>query len=355
MPNVIKNIPLYVLIAINLLMIMAMIFCAYTSFLPPQTYPNWSYFGLMFPVFVVANIGFVLFWLLVKRRIVVLPVVGMLMCAGSIRTYCPINLPSDPPEGSLKVLTYNVMAFGTDRAADWKDNAIVNYIIDCDADFVCLQEAMKSNTGDAFDVLQQKYPYQDMQSNSNNYLAFLSKYPILSAEQIMYTSVGNYSFAYEVKVDEDTLIVVNNHLESYRMNMDDRDKYKDLVKHPKSDDAKVKYKELVEKLVAANAVRGPQVDSVAAYVEKKAGRHIIACGDFNDPSISYTHRRLTEHLNDAYTRSGNGPGISYNLSGMYFRIDNILCSPNITPYGAVVDNFMKESDHYPMCCFLKLE
>ena len=80
---------------------------------------------------------------------------------------------------------------------------------------------------------------------------------------------------------------------------------------------------------------------------------MIVCGDFNTSPISYTHRRLTEYLNDAYTRTGNGVGNSYNRSGMYFRIDNILVSPDITPYGAIVDKSIKTSDHYPIFCFIK--
>ena len=65
--------------------------------------------------------------------------------------------------------------------------------------------------------------------------------------------------------------------------------------------------------------------------------------------------RLAEELDDAYTRSGNGPGISYHLSGMYFRLDHIFVSPNIKAYGAKVDNTIQDSDHYPIYCFINLE
>ena len=58
------------------------------------------------------------------------------------------------------------------------------------------------------------------------------------------------------------------------------------------------------------------------------------------------------NLKDAYTMSGNGPGLSYNRSGMYFRIDNIFISDSWKPYGATVDRSIKESDHYPIYCYL---
>lgn len=345
---------MYVFIAINLIMIMAMNFCAYTSYLPPQTYPNWSYYGLMFPIFLVINLCFVLFWLVFKWKLTTLPLAGMLLCAGSIRTYCPFNIKTDVPEGCIKVLTYNVRGFGLNRPDDWTENEIVQYILDADADVVCIQEAMRGSVEEAFEIMKAKYPYQDLQFHEKNYMGIIAKHPIISVEEIEYISETNRSFAYQLQVGKDTLLVLNNHLESYRLQTEDCETYKNLIRHPRNDDTKDKYFGLMDKLASSTAIRGAQADSVAAYIAKNAGRYIVACGDFNDPTISYTHRRLTEYLNDAYTRSGNGPGISYNSSGMYFRIDNILCSPNITPYGAVVDDYSKASDHYPMYCFLKI-
>lgn len=350
-----KKIPLYIFIAINLTMIVAMNFCAYTTYLHPATYPNWSYFGLAFPIFLVANIAFVLFWLIFKYRMIWLPLAGMLLCAGSVRTYCPINFPSEAPEGSIKLLSYNVMGFGANPRPEWCDNEIVRYIMDSEADIVCIQEAMRGDVNEAFDIFSEIYPYMDKQFlEDKNYLGCLSKYPILSTTKIDYESETNCSFAYEILVGKDTLTIVNNHFESYKLKNEDKEDYKSLIRHPKEDDAEEKYIGLTGKLACANAIRSAEVDSVAKYVEAREGKSVIVCGDFNDSSISYTHRRLTESLNDAYTRSGNGPGISYNRSGMYFRIDNILCSPNIEAYGAKVDNSIKVSDHYPIYCYLKL-
>ena len=77
------------------------------------------------------------------------------------------------------------------------------------------------------------------------------------------------------------------------------------------------------------------------------------CGDFNDSTLSYVHYRMTRNLNDAYVESGNGPGISYHRSGMFFRLDNILCSHHWRSFGAVVKKCYKMSDHYPVSACLK--
>lgn len=356
--KLLKTIPLVLFIAVNLLVIAAMIFCAYTSCLPPQNVPQWSYLGLMFPVFLVLNILFLLFWLIVKWKWAFLPLAGIAVCASSVRAYFPVNVQVEPPEGSIKVLTYNVMAFGTDKSLPWDENSIMRYLLESGADVICLQEAMKTVVDSALDSISVTYPYHYFELETDNYIACFSKFPIKSVTKIDYPSTTNHSYAYELSVGDDSLLLINNHLESYRLSPKEKDDYKSIIKnykHPESNDSETKYLSLTEKISTHDSIRGMQADSVAAFVERNRGRHIVVCGDFNATPISYVHYRLTQELDDAYTRSGNGPGISYHQHGMYFRIDHILVSPNIKAYGAKVDNSIKDSDHYPLYCFVKLE
>ena len=356
--KLLKTIPLIIFIAINLFLIVAMNFCAYTSLLPPQDFPGFSYFGLMFPVFLVANLCFVPFWLIFKWKLTALPVAGMLLCAGGIRAYAPFNVSSTPPEGCLKVLSYNVMAFGDEKTFGLEKNPILRYVLDSDADILCLQEARKNFVDRALAQFDSLYPYNSLELTPDNYLACFSRYPILSVTRIDYPSDNNRSFAYEVLVGEDTLLVINNHLESYRLSREDKDDYKSIIvnyQHPEANDTETKYQGLTEKLSWHDSIRGLQVDSVAAFIEQNQGRPMVVCGDFNATPISYSHYRLTRLLNDAYTRTGNGPGLSYNRSGMYFRLDHILVSSNVAAYGAKVDRSISVSDHYPIYCFIKLE
>lgn len=356
--RLLKTIPKLIFITINFMVIVAMNICAYTSCFPSQEYAHLSYLGLMFPVFLLADVLFVLFWLIFKWKLAVFPLVGMLMCAGSVRAYFPLNFPTSPPEGSLKILSYNVMAFGKEYSQDRERNPILNYLLESEADILCLQEANKGLVDKALGRIMEVYPYHSLELRADNYMLCFSKYPICAIELIDYPTVSNYSFAYQVLVGNDTLLVINNHLESYQLSEEDKADYKSIIKnykHPARNGSEAKFLELVDKLAYHDSIRGFQADSVAAYVERHAGQHIIACGDFNASPISYPHYRLTRQLNDAYTRSGNGPGLSYNRSGMYFRLDHILTSPNISAYGAKVDTSIQESDHYPIFCFVKLK
>lgn len=109
---------------------------------------------------------------------------------------------------------------------------------------------------------------------------------------------------------------------------------------------------LIRKLADASAVRAVQTKQITEEIRENKNPYMIVCGDFNDSPISYTHKTLTKELKDAFVESGNGLGISYNQNKFYFRIDHILISPNLKSYRCTVDRSIKESDHYPIWCYI---
>ena len=116
---------------------------------------------------------------------------------------------------------------------------------------------------------------------------------------------------------------------------------------------KTESKRLIDQLGESARTRAPQAQAVARYIRKHAYQSIICMGDFNDSPLSYAHHTIDKELTDCYVASGNGPGISYHLSGFYVRIDNIFCSDDWEPYGCTVDRSIKASDHYPIMGWLK--
>lgn len=347
-----------ILAAINILLVLVMLMCAYSVYLSPANFPNWSWLGMVFPVPLAANILFLLFWLCAKRKYTLIPLVGMILCIGSIRTFYPVNLFQGEPDGrTLKVLSYNVMNFSDDRT---EDNQILQYLIQADADIVCLQEPSNVLSEPIHTELQKVYPNIELCYDSTFCVALLTKLPVIDSFSLGIKSVGNLSCVFNLLLDGDTLTVINNHLESYHLNDHDKENYGDMLHnirhfHQEENMAELKGQadSLETKLAAANRIRAIQADSIDRFVEKCRSKYIISCGDFNDCSISYVHRVMAKHLKDAYTHSGNGIGISYNKSRMYFRIDNILVNDNFTPFGAKVDSSIDESDHYPIFCTLK--
>lgn len=132
----------WMLLGINLCTAVLMLVCAYSPYINPLSHPVWSCAGLAFPAFLIANLLFFLFWLVVYRRYALLSLLSFLGCWGAVRTYFPVNLSSEGvPDNAIKILTYNTMAFDHGRR-DLKDNPnpILEYLRNSNADIICLQE-----------------------------------------------------------------------------------------------------------------------------------------------------------------------------------------------------------------------
>ena len=324
--------------------------------------------GLLFPVFLAATLAFLPVWLLLgllglhfggHRRTrrsaywgMFYSLGGMLLCAGSIRTYYPLNLPAEAPEDALTVLSYNIQTiYNPDKLAP-SELPVIQYLLNSEADIVCVQEAGKLSQPEYDTLLATSFPFRQYNSFHGGSYACLSRLPIVGGDTLNIISKSNGAVYYELLMGTDTLMLVNCHLESYKLQATDRQEYKELITNPDSSNMHNYLGPLTQKLSDANVIRSVQADSLAAFIENCSHRYILLCGDFNDAPISYTHYRLTRKLNDVYTRSGNGPGFSYNQSDMYFRIDHILCSSSFCPYEAKVDASIKASDHYPIRCRL---
>lgn len=338
---------------------LGLLFCAYSPYLSPVEHPVLACAGLFLPLFMVFNLFMLCFWLLVKRVYMVLPLFFFVAGWNAVWTYLPLNINKVESEGqgdTIKLLTYNIMGMpaGKGRKA-LAENPIVDYLKQSEADIVCLQEFPVYNHS-IRKQLSKTYPYiKTIILGGRNGLACLSKYPILSVRRIPYVSAYNGSMLLRIKAGKDTLTVMCNHLESNKLNVKDKETYQDLLHSPGKNKVEKGGKQLLHKLSDAVAIRAAQADTIAQVIRRDKARYQIVCGDFNDSPISYTHRIISEHLQDAYVEAGLGPGFSYNRDLIYFRIDHVFVSPSFQVLSCKVDRSISISDHYPVWCLLKKE
>lgn len=350
----------YILLGINVVLALFLLFSAFSPYLNPQTSPVASCAGLFFPIFLIVNVAFLFFWLVVYRKYALFPALILLVCWDSIQTYVPINgIHDEVPEGTLKILSYNTRAFG-ERQPHTKQqpNAVLEYLRNSDADIICLQEYIwggKLKRKD-IDYALRDYPYKHYHALGKglNGLGCYSRYPILSVSPIEYKSNRNGSILYYIKVENDTLVVINNHLESNKIIRSDVEAYQDMVDAPNRGNVSAGLRKLLKKMAEATALRSKQTDVLLKTLRDLKGKKLVVCGDFNDTPISHTHHSLCKELKDAFVESGNGLGISYNKDRLYFRIDHILMSRDLNVYGCRVDNSIEASDHYPIWCRVSL-
>ncbi len=341
----------------NAMTIVLMLLAGYSDRLDPAAHPTLANAGLAFPLFFAANAAFLVFWLVAKPSRALLPVAGMLLAYSPARLYCPVNIPSQPPRGSIKVLSYNVCNYDF-----WDDTSLpcpaAEYVVNSGADIVCLEEAgaCEGKLRKVDSTYAARYQYCDtaLAANGGDRLCLLSRFPIVGKEKIHYASDTNNSAAFYLKIDGDTVVVVVNHFESTCLSADEKQGFNDMVKgEMRGTSAKRESRNLLHKLAHATARRAPQADAVARYVARCGTKSVIVVGDFNDSPISYVHRTVARGLTDCYVATATGPGISYRDKAIFVRIDNMMCSPDFTPYACKVDRTVKASDHYPIVCWLK--
>lgn len=341
----------------NIASILLMLLIGHAGIIPPETFPRLSNIGLLFPAILLVNIAFAVLWVIIKPRYVVIAIVGFIVCYGPVRRYCPINIPHDPPDDCIKLLSYNVWYF-----AGWEDrdkpNAILEYIKQQDADIVCLQEATPYEVGQVQidSILKPVYQYVDTAMHGGNCMAVYSKFPIVSHERVHYESKGNQTVAFKLRVKDRDVVVVNNHLETTGLSAEEKQNFKKMVKGDlDTQEAKQTSRWLISHLGEQTRKRANEAKAVARYVAFHSGVPMIVCGDFNDSPMSYARRTIGKGLTDCYVATGNGPGLSYHVNGMYVRIDNIFCTDDFEPYACRVDNSIGNSDHYPIMCWLRLK
>ncbi|MBQ8464206.1 MAG: endonuclease/exonuclease/phosphatase family protein [Prevotella sp.] len=345
--------------------------CAMTSLLlvavgfsdhvDPVDYPSLACLGMTFPFFVVANLVMLIVMLLFKWKRAWVPLLGFAFAYVPIRTYLPIHARAELPDSCIKVMSYNVCGYGGNYKYEKGVDTVAAYIRRIDPDIVCLQEEQFFGSGsNPVEVMKTIYAYNDTtlltppDVEYANILGIHTRYPILKKERLAYTSECNGSVAYFLQVGQDTLIVINNHLESTHLSTDDRDHYKQVINGDMERQAAGEEAlHILDQLGVGMLKRAVAANVVHQYIVDHSDYPLIVCGDFNDTPISYSRRLISQSLTDCFVESGCGLGLSFNQIGFTFRIDHMMCSSHFRPYNCTVDSEMDASDHNPLFCWLK--
>lgn len=338
---------------------------AWSPHIPPVRFTLPALLGLFFPAFVLMMLCVTAYWLIRRhwRTLFILLVVWLLGWP-AIHRYVPLNravtaVEDTPKTKRLKVLSYNVAAFGFVGHTPDQPNPVLQYLKSSGADIICLQEAMVSahlvwasvSAKHIRRFLEQDYPYMHIGQTQRrgSTLVLLSKYPINEYKRLPMESRTNGAIAYELDVEGQRLTLINAHLESFHLTLQDGQSYVDYVKQA---NAKGLSQALIRKLSPAYELRNRQVNILHEYIDQVGARDVILCGDFNDTPISYTHHKLSELLEDAFMSRGSGFGFSYNKGIFVVRIDHIMAGSNLATERVYIDHSITVSDHSPIIAHL---
>ena len=230
-----KTFTINIIAGANVATVLLMVASGYGDHIQPTAHPMLSNLGMLFPFFLFANLMFVFFWLTFKWKKLWIPILGYVLVFSPICTYVPLNATQEVPEGTIKLISYNVCQYGGNYKYEEGFDTVFNYLKRQQPDIVCMQEDVDSWRRYVFQRYRKLFAYNDTTIFHNgiygmNGVGIHTRFPILKKERIPYESAVNGSVAYYLDIEGDTVIVINNHLEGTHLSVEDRDNYKRLLK-----------------------------------------------------------------------------------------------------------------------------
>ncbi len=316
-----------------------MLLAAYVApFVNPNEINLPAFFGIGFPLFFYANLFFVVFWLIFKRRYVWLSLALLLLGYPFISRHIQLfpERTTQTKKG-IKVLSYNVRTFNQLGSKNKKSTAekIEKLIREENPDIVCLQEAGNKKHTDRLLQL-------NMKSYGKDHNIIYTRYKVIKQGNIIDKSDNKFGLYLDLLINGDTVRLMNIQLLSYSVS-------REIEAYDKTANVNRKrfFFSIASKLNSGFTKRVSETQTLKNELAKSPWP-LIVCGDFNDPPASYTYQQIiSTGLQDAFTESGNGYGNTYNWSFPKVRIDYILSSGHFEAYNYKVLH-VNYSDHMPV-------
>lgn len=346
---------------LDIVAVLALIVTAYAGMVSPISHSSlWGVLPLAFPAVLTLVVVLILSQIVWHWRGVMICICGVALCAGPVLDTCPLNLNKPKKnEGAetFTLMSYNAHQFIPPHAAEMPagdDNPQLKYILDTDADIVCLQEATYLLSSGRWALppaqlvrMHRQYPTVLVNGIDG---ALLCKYPAVA----IHLDVNKDNFpggnlaCYRITLPGGRLLTVFNvHLRSMLIKPDDVEVYHNLtrLRHEAIDTLR---EHIIDKIAAAARDRARDAQQLIRYIRLYGGPDVIVTGDFNDVPGCYAIRTLSDAgFRSVYPSVGLGPMITYNTDRLYFRIDHTLWRGAMKPIW-MKRGTLRASDHYPL-------
>lgn len=329
---------------------MLVVLATLISYAAPYINPKYTWlfsiFGLGFPVFLILNFGFVVFWLFQKPKIALISFVCLLLGWNYIQGFVSFNGSDiETKESTLQLVSFNMSNayFGYDSKKKNMKEVRENYreITDLltDADILCFQEVGT----DAYKIVKEKFPKFHIHEISKGAI-IISRFPFIKKGEIDFGTITNSCVWADIRLKEDTIRIYSFHLKSNKISTD----AEKLAKSDSltTDRAWYDIKSMLRKFKNNHISRSKQAEKINAHAQKSPYPVILA-GDMNDTPVSYTYKVFSDQRTDAFKERGMGLGTTYAGIIPFLRIDYIFLDKSLQ-----VSEFdvirQKVSDHYPI-------
>ena len=313
---------------------------------PTEFWPL-SFFGLFYPVFLIANLFFVMYWLITKPAKSWISIITILVGWSYLMSFANFNTSKiNNSKHVLNVMSYNIQnagwAYSRDKAKrKIRSKEFIEFINSHnDVDILCTQETGFFGR----EIIQKGFTDIYKHKLAKKGATIWSKYPIYDQGEVDFGTNTNSCVWADIVLAADTVRVYSVHLFSNNISKDaSRVLDNGNLKEKKTWSG---IRGILNKYKFANQKRSKHSQMVRNHVNNSPYPVILA-GDFNDPPSSFTYNILVENMSDAFCEKGLGVSSTYAGRIPFLRIDYIMTdmSFDILGYERIKVGY---SDHYPI-------
>ncbi len=355
------------IIIVTIIVVIFFLMACFSPWLSPASFWWIGFAALIVPYLVLLLILAFVFFLAVKPRLTLIPLITLLVGWKQVTVIFGIHIKSEfnktKPENSLRIVDWNIRSFnGPDNnklTKKYTREDVAESIEGLDPDIICLQEFNNAYhpESDNISLFKKKYPYyffsRDYHRAKGNYESgciIFSKYAIIDSGKVKYPTAESLIYVDIVK-GNDTTRIYTTHLQSFKFKKVD---YDDLEKiRQQEEDALIASKNIFQKMKLAFKRRSVQANMIRDEMDKCTHPSVIS-GDFNDVPGSYAYFRIKEGRQDAFLQKGFGIGRSFVALAPTLRIDYILPDSHfdVLQFGMIDENL---SDHIMLVSDIRLK
>ena len=356
MRKLIRNILLY----LNIIVAVALLLSYTAVHISPEKFTLPAFFGLAYPYILLANILFLLFWIVKLRREAIISFVVIMLGITHLNNYIRFGTRRIE-DYSFSLLSYNIRLFNHLEGNDRSDNNVIELLKKENPDIICMQEFYLDGTHadikNNFEAkLNKDYQihYKSLSMPGRRFygIVTLSSFPIINRGDVVHPNSSSLTIFSDIVIGADTIRVYNNHLQSFRLRRI-KSSFLEEISGREQNDLMREIRSLSVSLKEGFIQRAKQSMVLRKHIENSP-YPVIVCGDFNDTPVSYSYRKIRKNLKDAFVEAGNGAGFTYRDKYPPNRIDYILYSGNIFCTGFSI-NRVKFSDHYPISGYFRIK
>lgn len=366
----------------NLVVSILFLACSFASQMHPRDWWFTGFLGLFYPVLFVVLILFLLFWILLKSKKALLPLLVLVAGFSNFRLHVALQLgnsfdASKKAAGSIRFMDWNIRHFIPFDESDFKpdreahESKIFEEIKKNNPDVICFQEFISMPAAGEKDPMQllkamgyryHRFAGEDLfGTRQYSGIAIFSRLPIVGGDVLPYPPSEDGNAESTVYVDvvsgNDTFRVYSVHLQSFGFG---NREYRALDDVRSEGSSVMESKHVIRKMRNTFYWHGMQADFIARELEKSPYPALIM-GDLNDVPGSYAYTVVRGKRKDAFLEKGSGIGSTFTSSSSFvlqmiptLRIDNIFLPQEMEVEQFAIDG-ERLSDHSYLVADIRLK